>query len=313
LAWSLANHDASLGEAWAGPQGFLSILETQLGLAGPLNPKVEGLRPWFHRFRQLPVSGASRRTLIRWVLPASCCVGGYPVVRRLAGEGVAQRLTQLATVTKDVLPGIPDRLASGRQSGQTRRTDITAVHLLEPRSSLSKLWQNVLESVESAGARFTNRNWRLSTASGDLLHCRSKGFTPKSDGSLQLLRSQGPQLAAEEVAAWLASLPDRQGTVIVAPDALLDAALHRYGLPTMGATNPLADNALLEILPLVLSLGWLPPDPERALELMTLPVSPGTAFDCRRLVEALQQWPAVDSDLWRAGFGRGPGEDRRSR
>jgi hypothetical protein len=182
---------------------------------------------------------------------------------------------------------------------------MTAVHLLEPRSRLSKLWQKVLQSIEATGTTIHESQLDNATASGDLLHSRSKGFIPKIDGSLQLLRSQGPQLAAEEVAAWLANLPDRQGTVIVAPDALLDAALHRHGLPTVGAINPLADNALLEILPLVMSLGWSPPDPERALELLTLPVSPVPRSIAGRLVEALQQWPAVDSDSWREALTEG--------
>ena len=303
---SLATRDATLGEAWVGPRAFLNVLETQLGLAGPVEsesgraaalvPQIQAVAGFWSESAKVDPMGVAR-TLVRW--RDTLWSGGW------RGEGVAPRLTHLATVTKDILPGMPDRLASVADRAQARRTDITAVHLLEPRLRLSKLWQKVLQSIEAAGATIHESQLEAVTASGDLLHCRSKGFIPESDGSLQLLRSQGPQLAAEEVAAWLANLQDRQGTVIVAPDALLDAALHRHGLPTVGATNPLADNALLEILPLVLSLGWSPPDPERALELLTLPVSPVPRSIAGHLVEALQQWPAVDSDSWREALTEG--------
>ena len=302
----LAGRDAAFGEAWVGPHAFLNVLETQLGVAGPVEsesariaalvPQIQAVAGFWSESAKVDPMGVAR-TLVRW--RDTLWSGGW------RGEGVAPRLIQLATVTKDILPGMPDRLVSIADRAQSRRTDISAVHLLEPRVNLSKLWQKVLLSLEVAGAVIHELQLEETTASGDLLNFRSKGFIPKSDGSLQLLRPQGPQSAAEEVAAWLANLPDLQGTVIITPDALLDAALHRHGLPTVGAFNTIADNALLEILPLVLSLGWSPPDPERALELLTLPVSPVPRSIANSLVKSLQEWPAVDSDSWRKALIEG--------
>src|SRR5690606_5967147 len=65
------------------------------------------------------------------------------------------------------------------------------------------------------------------------------------------------------------------------------------------------DDALLQIVPLVLAMGWNPPDPQRALELLTLPTGPVRRPVARKLVRALHSWPAVDSDAWRAALDDG--------
>lgn len=81
-------------------------------------------------------------------------------------------------------------------------------------------------------------------------------------------------------------------------------ALHRHGLPTAGGAGH-GDGSLLQLLPLVLALGWAPTDPRRALELLTLPISPIPRTVAWRLVGALQKWPAVDSDAWRSALAEG--------
>ena len=119
------------------------------------------------------------------------------------------------------------------------------------------------------------------------------------------------------MAAWLAGLDDLSGTVVVGGDEVLDNALHRYGLPTIGAPRAPGSESLLQILPLVIALGWAPQDPHVALELLSLPESPVPHGIANRLIEALRQWPAIGSDDWNGKLASGieaiPDEDRRKR
>jgi hypothetical protein len=57
-------------------------------------------------------------------------------------------------------------------------------------------------------------------------------------------------------------------------------------------------STLLEILPLVLALGWKPASPEDAAALLGLPESPVPRGIRNRLRRALAQWPAVGSEAW---------------
>ena len=65
------------------------------------------------------------------------------------------------------------------------------------------------------------------------------------------------------------------------------ATLVAAGSSLLSACSP-----LLQVLPLVLEMGWQPPNPQRALELLTLTVSPVPRMIARHLAEALQNWPA---------------------
>lgn len=103
------------------------------------------------------------------------------------------------------------------------------------------------------------------------------------------------------MAAWLAQLGDDAlgQVVIIGADPVLDAALRRHGLPTLGTSYARPDSAMLQLLSLVLEMGWQPQDPQRAFELLSLRPSPVPAEVAGPLRGALREWPAVDSDAWR--------------
>jgi len=202
-------------------------------------------------------------------------------------------------LTRDVLPGPADRWAAVRRALAQRRADITELVLLRPEERLPWCWQEAIRLLKAKGTVVRHRPLVESAAEGDLLAARRPGFDPRGDGSLLLLRPQGPLDAAEEVAAWLAAQESLDSTVIIGGDLVLDRALRRFGLPTLGAGASASDSALLQVLPLVLQLAWTPPDPERALELLTLPVSPVRPSLAHRLASTLRDCPAVDSDEWR--------------
>ncbi len=303
----LAARDATAGEAWAGPRFLLNLLETQLGLGGPvvpaalrsatLVPTVRASDGFWSASAEVDPLGTAR-ALLDW--RDALWMAGW------RGEALrAGRLAALAKVTSGAPPGMPDRIVAVAAALDDRAADVDELVLVEPSDDLPPAWRLVLDRLVARGTRLTTTDVPPADARGDLARAQRLTFAPEADGTLQLLRPHGPLQAAEEVAAWLAARATLAQTIVVAADPVLDAALRRHGLPTTGSSRHARDNALIQILPLTLALGWAPPDPARALELLTLadgPVPRGIAW---RLARALHEQPAVDSDPWRAGIAAG--------
>ncbi len=316
----LGGKRASAGEDWVGPSRFVQVLETALGLAGP--------RP-SSRERAARLVPAIRSTDGFW--SASAAVDPFATARRLLawrdalamggwrGGGTARRLRALSAVTAAAAQGLPDRLRAIDDALARRSPDIESLELFVSPADLESLWQRTLHLLEQRGTRISECTLPpvASRDGSDVAGARNGRFVPSGDGSLRLLRPSGPLEAAEEVAAWLASLGASSETVIIGCDPALDAALHRHGLPTIGAATHVNESALLQLLPLVLDLGWMPQDPQRAYQLLSLQASPVPGDVAWRLRDALALWPAVDSDAWRdamaAGLAAIENEDRRAR
>ena len=298
---------ATAGEAWTGQAGLLGILETQLGLGGPSFPVVEraaALVPvlrktegfWSRSFENDAL--ATARTILLW--------RDTLVLHGWQGQPVSPRLRQLAAVTRDVLPGQPDRLRAVLTALSTQGTEIESISRYEPLDDLPGLWLAVFAGLKAHGTVVSDIAQIESPAKGNLQAARNKGFDPVArDDSLQFLDAPGPLDAAERVAVWIAGLDDPANVLIVGGDSVLDTALHRCGLPTLGGVNTTPDDTLLQVLPLVLAAGWAPPDPQRVLELLTLPRSPVPRRLANSLADALHQCPAVGSDPWNAAMKKG--------
>ncbi len=303
----LASRAASAGEAWAGPRFLLNLLETQLGLGGPavptalrsatLVPTIRATAGFWSASAEVDPLGTAR-TLLDW--RDALWMAGW------RGEAVREgRLAALARVTAGALPGMPERIVAVAEALRRRSADVEELVLVEPTDDLPPAWSLVVARLAAQGTRIATTVLAPADARGDLAAAQLLTFAPTADGTLQLLRPHGPLQAAEEVAAWLAARGSIARTVVIAADPVLDAALRRHGLPTTGGTRHARDNALIQILPLTLALGWEPADPERALELLTLSASPVPRGIAWRLARALHEQPAVDSDPWRAALGDG--------
>lgn len=303
----LRKAEAAFGEQWVGPCGLLGLLETQLGLGGvdvpealrsvALVPPMLATKGFWTASAQADLLGVAD-TLLRW--RDTLWESGW------RGQPISPRLKELSQLMAGVQPGMPDRLSAVAAAlVEGAITDLRTLELNEKRAGYSQAWRSVFDSLEKCGTKVVEIDTPVTEARGDLLQCQRSPFTPTADGTLQLLRPLGPQQAAEHAAAWLASRKDHGRTVIVSPDPLFDATLRRHGLPTVGAASNRNDLSLLEILPLVIQIGWSPSDPNRALELLTLPSSPVPKGIRGQLLGALQEWPAIDSDAWRTARSQG--------
>jgi hypothetical protein len=298
----LRGGQASAGEDWLGPQSLAGTLETALGIGGPtlsrqeraarLVPAVRTVDGFWTASAEIDPFSTARR-LLQW--RDMLVMGGW------TGGGCEPRLAALAALPANATPGLPDRLRAINDALTRRTPDIESIELLTPRADLEWLWQRTLGLLEKRGTTISERELAMAPApeGSDLAGARAARFVPNGNGSLTLLRPAGPLAAAEEVAAWIAAQRRASDTLIVGSDPALDAALHRHGLPTTGASLPLRDGVPLQVLPLVLDMGWAPQDPQRAYELLSLRASPVPSEVRWPLRQALEKWPAVDSDTWR--------------
>ncbi|MDC3959013.1 PD-(D/E)XK nuclease family protein [Polyangium jinanense] len=302
--------DAIAGAAWLGPEGFLALLETHLGLATPhasLADRAAELVP--RLFREDHFYGASAKTdpwatahrLLAW--------RDHLWEHGWRGERLGQRrLGELAEVTLGLPPGPAERIE--RVSGwlEGRSVDVEEVRLLVPKATLSAAWQRVLAPLERAGVRIVSEPLSDAQAAGNLAAARGEGarITP-GDPSLQLVRCHGPREGARMLAAALAADPGLGQTLFIGPDGILDEALAEFGLPTLGASSAHDAGALAALLPLTLQLAWGPVDPQLALDWLTLPDHPLDRTVAARLAATLEVWPAVGNPLWRAVSNEVPG------
>jgi hypothetical protein len=305
----LRDREAVAGEAWVGSLGLLGILETQLGLRGPgtssvqrvaqLLPRVRKQEGFWSASAQKDALATARRLV--WMRDELALAGW-------TGSGGTPMLEQLAAVTAALEPGLAERLRAVCERLGSSPCDLERVDSFVDPLALPTLWRELFVALGERGTEV--RVLPLGGApemGGDLSASRRTDFTPAGDGSLQLIRGAGVLQAADDLAAYLATLTEieRSQTLVLGADAVLDRALRSQGLPTLGGEARVREAPLLQILPLTLALAWAPPDPQRALELLTLPQTPVPAAVRFRLARALHETPAVDSDAWRRALSKG--------
>lgn len=299
---------AAIGEVTVGPRTMLAVLETQLGLTAPevgaaerVAAILDGLGQragaWSRSYEVDPWGTAIRVLRDRDAL----------TLQGWTGQPASPRLQALFEATQPAACGLGDRFiavaeaierenASGDRGA--RRVAIESITLVDPELTWPGAIRRVLVALREAGVDVREASPEMAAAptGSDLAAAKNGPFSPRGDGSLQLVRAQGVLAAAEDLAAWLAEHGDTTATLVISPDATLDGALRRSGLPTLGASS--GAGAILQVLPLCLELLWDPPDPQRVLELVTLPGGPIPARLGRALAGALRSWPAVGSDAW---------------
>lgn len=292
------------GELWLGPLGLLDRLELELGLgrshAAPLERAVELARSlagkdgfWSRSLEVDRIATAGRLLADRDALR----LWGW------RGEPAGDRLAALWSATGAARPGIPDRLDRVRVTLARRRTDIAVIRIVDAVIALPPLWQQVFRALQRAGTRIVYTPLPEVATPGDLGAARAPAFTPVGDGSLQLVRPHGVLAAADEVAACLAACPALHGLVVIGPDAVLDAALVRHGLPRIGARVPAPGSAAL--VRLCVETAFHPMDAADLQALVCLDPGPVPRPIAWRLAAALERFPGRGSSEWRDALASG--------
>lgn len=310
----LADRTAALGEAHVGPQGFLSLLETRLGLQGP--PVPEAIRVAQYAARLAAANDGTRffsdsfvvdrigvaRTLLRW--RDELVAGGWTAASRV---GVVPRLSDLALVESQVTPLAPasaDRLQGVLATLALRGAPgLASIRLLEAPEEWPSPWPAVFESLAKRGVIIERASPPDIHARGDLatLLAFLKGGAARpaaGDGSLVIVQAQSDLEAAEVVATWLAT--SARDAVVIDPglDNSLLRSLGSRGHPVQQSAPASSAGPALQVLGLALALRWSPFDPLAALQLVTLPGGPIPRWIGKELAATLQAAPGHGGKPW---------------
>ena len=305
----------AVGETTVGPQGFLSLLESDLGIPSINSHPSEALELYrdclaecddWGRFYNAsfdvdPVGVA--RTLNdwrqRWYLHG--WDGTFPA-------DVEPRLGDMAAVeslaAERVPPGIGQRLRRILELLDHRRVQVRDVELLDHLGDLPLMWRRVVERFEY---QTTEVNPGRAPADSDLgklqaLLVDGHKATLHGDGSVVVMHAFSRDLTAQATAEMLRRLDDPKRAVVIASrdGIVLDNAFERVGMPRAGFQHYSPFRAASQVLKLALALVWTPLDPHRLLQFLIHPVNPLPWRIRGRLAEAVASQPGIGGPAWQA-------------
>ena len=302
IHWTSAR--ASSGTVRLGPRGFLALLEMRLGLSGPPIPHAVRVAACLRHLQTLPDTDAwwsdafaadpwataehvltLRESLMRGGWDGRTGLGGSD---RLRAVSVTAQWSCLPAGEEDRLRAVDFALEQGENLG------MDALELQMPLDLLPSHWQRLIHRLASRGLQV-----RAPDAEADVAMTRQPG------GAWMKITARDTWQAADLVAGWLASAPqdnDEVGMVCTTDSTLLDQALRRQGLPTLGIRQPTVPPPHLQVLPLVLANLWAPVDIESLLALVMLTDSPIPALARRPLMTALSDEAGIGGPAWRRAW-----------
>lgn len=303
-----------------GPAGFLSLLESRLGLP-PAEPcGALRIACWHKAMRTAPADAfyASSYTADSWGTAKRVLAMRDNI--RLAGWtgadiGGGQRLQELArlealTNLADSLPGFGDRFQRVLHFLPRRRCGIREVELVEDKGCWQPVWQKLFSLLQSQHTFVHPAEAEAAPAGGTAIahiaaalqkHTRIDCAALPQDDSFRILRAT-TQVEAMEAVTVL-GIQEPPSVVLRTPDnVLLDATFMKYGLPAAGSHRLSSGRAAVQLLPMFLRLQLLPFDPALMHQFLLLPFSPISKEAACLLAHALER-EAGRGDRWEKALG----------
>lgn len=301
-----------------GRMGFLSLLETYLGLAAPdasttkrvavysglLRAHDNGARFYSESFKADSIGTAAR--LLTW--RDEWRLGGW------GGNALPEhppRIQELAAIEKAAVgalpPGEAERLQLVLQALQASGPGpIKSVHLVDPAEGFPLLWRQVLGLMPAVEVCLPGPNGEgqlravQEQALAVLAGQPASNLAAPTDGSLQLVRS----LSATTAEHWLSAQHSHAAgdRLVLAENTgeSLDVSLSATGGVQCGFERPSQLRPALQALPLALELCWTPLDVKRLLDFLTHPVGPFSRSARSRLARAVAKQPGIGGEAWNA-------------
>lgn len=310
-----------------GRLGFLSLLETYLGLSAPetsfakrvaiysglLRAHDNGSRFYSESLQADSIGTAAR--LLAW--RDEWRLGGWDGSAKPTHPERVQELSAIETAAVSKLPpGEAERLhlvvQALRESGPG---PIKSVHLVDPPEDFPLLWQQVLDLLPAVEVRLpepqgTGHLRAVQEQALAVLAGHPAGDLGAPDGSVVLARS----LAATTAEHWLSARNSHEpGDRLVLAEGAgdgLDVSLCATGGVNCGFEHPSQLRPALQALPLALELCWAPLDINRLLDFLTHPVGPFSRGARRTLARAVAKQPGIGGEAWIAAKAKlAAGED----
>jgi ATP-dependent helicase/nuclease subunit B len=182
------------------------------------------------------------------------------------------------------------------------------LELAESLSAWPERWRRVFALLEARGVAVKVAAPKLdgnAAPDSDLgrlqASIRGQAIAPgfRGDGSFVLLTGETSWELAHAVAALLERTRGSSSVVVRGGDpAPLDTAFAAQGLARQGLDSESRWRPALQLLPLALELSYLPRDPYRMLELVTLPLGPFAGWVGLQLARAISSSPGVGGRDW---------------
>jgi ATP-dependent helicase/nuclease subunit B len=311
----------ALGDVVVGPNGFLNLLEAQLGIPardisftarliqylGCID-RVEHSGAFYHdSYLADPFSVA--RTLLQW--RDQWYLAGW---RGSFAQGVPARLADMAAIealaANTVEPGLGQRIQRVIALLPDNPIAVGAIRLRDALADFSYLWQKLITAV-NAPVTEAAADEPQGRADSDLLRLQQhlqrntrQKITLHGDGTVLALRASSPQestpLTALLAQHWQRTSPQESIAVLAeARGEWLDDGLERLHSPRLGFTALSSWRPVFQVLPLACELLWEPLNPNALLQFLSHPVGPIPARVRETLARTVASLPGIGSAAWR--------------
>jgi hypothetical protein len=309
-----------IGEVTVGPMGMLSILETQLGLAGKQTSQatrivqyrgapeaVGGPKCFYHRSFTTDAIGVARMLLNwrdQWYL-----AGWDGTIGKEGGAGLKDMVAveKAAVGNLGLSPG--ERLRSVLGALKHRCTQIKAVNVVDGLGVFPYMWQQVLIAM-GAEIRETFSN-KSPSASAKTDLGRLQRYLYKQDDisdhklsqdkSVIVIRAGSRQTSARLIAEYHRKKSSENFHLAVMAGGfghLLDECFETIGSPILGISTNSPLRPIPQVLSLVLSLVRQPLSPLVLLQFLTHPVCPIRRRISARLAKTVAEHPGIGGPAW---------------
>ncbi len=301
-----------------GRLGFLSLLETYLGLSAPeastakrvavysglLSAHDNDSRFYSESLKIDSIGTAAR--LIAW--RDEWRLGGWDGSAKPEHPSRIQELAAIERAARETLPpGEAERLQLVAQAlTASGPGPIKSVHLVDPPEDFPLLWRHVLERLPSVEVHQPRPQGtgQLRAVQEQALNVLAGGptgnFAAQADGSILLVRALGVTTAEHWLSAQHSHKPDDR--LILAEEAgdSLDVTLSATGGVNCGFNRHSQLRPALQALLLALEMCWEPVDMNRLLDFLTHPVGPFSRPARSRLARAVAKQPGIGGEAWTA-------------
>jgi hypothetical protein len=315
-----------MGCVTVGPLGFLSLLETQLGI--PISDvsfttrliqylacidRADHDDTFYHAsYAADPFSVA--RTLLQWrdQWYLAGWEGTFP------GE-VPPRLADMAALEElaaaEVEPGLGQRIQTAIGLLADNTVAVASISLCDQLTDFPKLWQRFIEAVgvpltEAEGTSSQGREGSdLLKLQQHLLRNAGEKIDLSGDDTVLVLRADSAQdstaLIARLSQQWLTDLPDQTLAVLAeARGDLLDEAFEAAFSPRLGFTALSPWRPIFQVLPLACELLWEPLNLTALFQFLSHSVGPIPARQRGRLAATIADVPGIGSANWEKAIER---------
>jgi hypothetical protein len=313
--WRAANR---LGEATLGPLGFLTLLETQLGLTRLLDSQAQRIvqyrdclarintpERFYHRSFEADDFGTAA-TLLDW--RDQWQVHGWSghlnstTSRRLNDLGDVEVLARAS-----VSPSIAERLSLVVETLGIRNVQIEDVELLDPPAAFPKLWQQVFSRLPVREVDLPNES-RSDGFLAELQQAIRRAQTNEQvsplpwqdDGSVVVVRAETMMLGGRWIAQALDHAEADALLVATSEGGLFDSIGTASDRPRQGLCETSAFRPAQQVLPLVLELIWQPLNFYALIQFLTHPICPIRGYARRQLAAKQSDHPGIGGPRWDA-------------